>query len=213
MQDFFTNWFLHLDTHLAALAANHGSLAYLVLFAVIFIETGVVIMPFLPGDSLLFVAGMLAGQEILQLPVLVPTLIIAAIAGDSLNYAVGAILRQRTVDIGRLRFLKPEYIARTHAFFEQYGGKTIVLARFVPIVRTLAPFVAAFGQMKLRTFLTYNIIGAVAWVALLVGAGYALGNVPVVRDNLNIALLAIVLLSIAPGIVHKITEKNRQKKS
>src|SRR5690606_21230179 len=108
--------------------------------------------------------------------------------------------------------LKPEYIARTHSFFEQYGGKTIVLARFVPIVRTLAPFVAAFGQMKLRTFLAYNIMGAIAWVVLLVGAGYGLGNVPLVRENLNIALLAIVFLSILPGIIHKIRERSRTTK-
>lgn len=212
MLTFLIDWIFHLDTHLAALAANHGTLVYLVLFAIIFVETGIVVMPFLPGDSLLFVAGTLAAQHVLQLSVLIPALVIAAIAGDTVNYAVGRMVRRRTIDTGQLHFLKREHVARTDSFFKRHGAKTVVLARFVPIVRTLAPFVAALGRMELRTFLSYNILGAIAWVALLVGAGYSLGNLPFVSDNLNVVLLGIVLASLLPGVVSKATSRAGTKK-
>ncbi len=197
------DWFLHLDTHLSALAANHGTFVYLALFAVIFIETGIVVMPLLPGDSLLFVAGALAAQQALNLPILIPFLAVAAIAGDTVNYSVGSAVRKRTVDTTRLRLLKPEYVEQTNLFFERHGSKAIVLARFVPIVRTIAPFIAAFGRMDYGIFLKYNIIGAFFWVVSLVGAGYALGTLPIVSDNLNTVLLGIVLLSLLPSVINK----------
>jgi membrane-associated protein len=202
------DWVMHLDTHLGALAASHGALVYLVLFAVIFIETGVVILPFLPGDSLLFVGGALAAQGTFRLPILIPVLIIAAIAGDGANYAVGSLMRKKVADGHRLRLIKPEYLARTKGFFERHGRKTIVLARFVPIVRTFAPFVAALGSMSYRTFLAYNVIGGVAWVAALVAAGYAFGNLPWVGDHLTLVLLAIVALSLMPGLIGWIRERS-----
>lgn len=203
MLSLITDLVLHLDTHLATLAANHAVLVYLVIFCVIFVETGVVVAPFLPGDSLLFIAGTLAAQQILDVAILVPILLVAAIAGDTLNYAVGSVMRRRTIDTKRLRILKPEHLARTTLFFERHGSKTIVLARFVPIVRTLAPFVAALGRMEYGTFLKYNIIGAFIWVFSLVGAGHMLGNLPLVSENLNAVVLGIVLLSLLPTLIGK----------
>jgi membrane-associated protein len=203
-------WVLHLDTHLAALAASHGALVYVVLFAIIFVETGVVVLPFLPGDSLLFVTGALAAQGIIELPILFPLLVVAAIAGDALNYAVGSVVRKRAVDTRRLRFVKPEYVSRTQAFFDRHGRKTIVLARFVPIVRTLAPFVAALGSMAYPVFLAYNVIGALVWVGSLLGAGYVFGNLPWVSQNLTVVVLAIVAISILPGIIGWISERGRK---
>ena len=204
MLSILIDWVFHIDTHLRALADNHTVLVYAVLFAVIFIETGVVVAPFLPGDSLLFIAGTLAAQQVMHLSILIPVLAIAAIAGDTLNYALGTAVRRRTVDAHRLRFLKPEHIARTHAFFERHGGKAVVLARFVPIVRTLAPFCAALGRMQYRIFLKYNVIGGLLWVVGLVGAGYLLGNIPFVGDNLNAVLLGIIFLSLLPTVAGKI---------
>lgn len=195
------DWALHLDTHLAALAASHDMLVYGVLFGVIFMETGVVILPFLPGDSLLFVTGALAAQGIFSLPIIVPLLIVAAVGGDALNFAVGGAMRGKAVDKHRLRFIKTEYIARTEAFFDRHGEKTIVLARFVPIVRTLAPLVAALGNMPYKSFFVYNVAGGAAWVGLLVGVGYAFGNVAWVGAHLTAVLLGIVALSVLPGFL------------
>jgi len=191
------------------LAAQHGVLVYAVLLAVIFIETGIVVMPFLPGDSLLFVAGTLAAQHLLALPLLLPLLAIAAIAGDSLNYALGALAGRRIDESGRIPLVKPAHIARTHAFFERHGHKTIVLARFVPIVRTLAPFLAGVGSMRYRVFAAYNIVGGLVWVTSLLLAGYAFGNVPFVSEHLNAVLLGIVALSLVPAVIHKLMPAGR----
>jgi membrane-associated protein len=196
-----TDWILHLDTHLAALASSHAVLVYVVLFAVIFIETGVVILPFLPGDSLLFVAGAMAAQGTFSLPVLLPLLMLAAVLGDSLNYAIGSRMRASMVDRHRLRFIKPEYLQRTHDFFDRHGRKTIVLARFVPVVRSFTPFVAALGHMPYRVFFAYNVVGGVAWVGALIGAGIAFGNLPWVADHLTIVILGIVAVSLLPGLI------------
>lgn len=201
MPTMLIDWFFHLDTHLAALAASHGAIVYAILFAVIFIETGVVVMPFLPGDSLLFVAGALAAKGTFSLPVLAPMLVVAAIAGDAMNFAIGSLMRKKVLDTRRIPFVKPEHLDRTHAFFDRHGRKTIVLARFVPIVRTLAPFVSALGNMSYSVFLVYNVVGALVWVGLLVGAGYAFGNLPWVSQNLTAVVLAIVFLSILPGLI------------
>jgi len=205
------DWFLHLDRHLAMLATEYQLLVYVLLFAVIFVETGLVIMPFLPGDSLLFVTGALAAKGMLSLPVLIPLLIVAAVVGDIVNFAIGTRFRDRVKHGYRLRFIKPEHIAHTERFFERHGPKTIVLARYVPIVRTLAPFVAALGSMRYRTFISYNIAGGVLWVVSLTVAGYAFGNIKWVNDNLTAVILGIIVLSLVPGLVAWMQEHYRSR--
>jgi membrane-associated protein len=205
------DWILHLDTHLAALASSHAVLVYVALFAVIFIETGVVVLPFLPGDSLLFVAGAMAAQGTFSLPVLVPLLMLAAILGDSMNYAIGSRMRASMVDKHRIRFIKPEYLERTHDFFDRHGRKTIVLARFVPVVRTFAPFVAALGHMAYRVFLAYNVVGGMLWVGALIGAGVAFGNLPWVSEHLTLVILGIVAVSLVPGLIGWLTGKKQDE--
>lgn len=192
---------LHLDKHLLMLVRDYGLWVYAILFAIIFLETGVVVTPFLPGDSLLFVAGTLAAAGELNVNAMVGLLIVAAILGDSLNYAVGRYLGPRMFRHRGSGLLRQEYLDRTHAFFERHGGKTVVIARFVPIVRTYAPFVAGLGQMDYRRFLAFNVSGAVLWVAALSYAGYFFGNFTFVRDNLTAVIFGIILLSISPGIV------------
>jgi len=197
----FIDWMLHLDTYLAVLTAQYGPWIYLILFAVIFIETGLVIMPFLPGDSLLFVCGALSATGILDPVIAVPVLLLAAISGDAVNFAIGASVRRRGIDTGRIPFLKPAHLKATHDFFDRHGRKTIVLARFVPIVRTLAPFVAALGNMPYRGFMAYNVAGGVLWVVSLTAVGNAFGNVPWVSKNLTAVLMGLIVLSILPGII------------
>jgi len=197
----FVDLILHLDQHLRELAQNYGAWVYAVLFVIVFLETGVVVTPFLPGDSLLFVAGALAASGELNVHGLVVLLIAAAIAGDSLNYAIGRYLGPRVFRFDDSRFFKRAYVERTHAFFERHGGKAIILARFVPIVRTYAPFVAGIGAMRYRHFLMFNVAGAVLWVALLAYAGFFFGNLPLVRNNLTVVILGIVVLSIMPAVV------------
>lgn len=197
----FLDLVLHLDQHLRDLALNYGPWVYAVLFGIIFFETGLVVTPFLPGDSLLFVAGTVAAAGELDIHLMVLLLIAAAIAGDSLNYAIGHYLGPRVFRFDDSRFFKRAYVERTHAFFERHGGKAIILARFVPIVRTYAPFVAGIGAMHYRRFLMFNVTGAVLWVALLAYAGFFFGNLTWVRNNLTVVILGIVVLSIMPGIV------------
>jgi membrane-associated protein len=208
----FLDWFLHLDRHLTLLATEYQLLVYVLLFAVIFVETGVVVMPFLPGDSLLFVTGALAAKGMLSLPVLIPLLIVAAVLGDIVNFGIGTIFRERIKHGYRLRLIKPEHIAHTERFFERHGPKTIVLARYVPIVRTLAPFVAALGSMRYRTFLAYNVAGGALWVISLTVAGYVFGNIPWVNDNLTAVILGIIVLSLVPGIVAWLQERYRSSR-
>jgi membrane-associated protein len=205
------DWILHLDKYLSALATEHSTLVYVLLFAVIFIETGVVVLPFLPGDSLLFVAGALAAKGMFSLPLLMPLLIVAAVAGDAMNFAIGSLLRGRIKAGRRIRFIKPEYLAHTEGFFDRHGRKTIVLARYVPVVRTFAPFVAALGSMHYGTFLAYNLAGGTLWVVSLLGAGYAFGNVPWVSQNLTAVLLGIIALSLLPGLVAWLQEQRSKK--
>ena len=197
----FFDLVLHLDRHLLELAQNYGVWIYAVLFLIVFLETGVVVTPFLPGDSLLFVAGTVAAAGELNIHGLVLLLIAAAIAGDSLNYGVGRYLGPRVFRFDDSRFFKRAYLDRTHAFFERHGGKAIILARFVPIIRTYAPFVAGIGAMRYQRFLMFNVTGAVLWVALLAYAGYFFGNLPLVRNNLTVVVLGIIVLSIMPGLI------------
>jgi membrane-associated protein len=197
----FLDLVLHLDQHLRELAESYGAWIYGVLFLIVFLETGVVVTPFLPGDSLLFVAGTLAAAGELNIHLLVLLLIVAAIGGDSLNYSIGRYLGPRVFRFEDSRFFKRAYVERTHAFFERHGGKAIIIARFVPIIRTYAPFVAGIGSMPYRRFLMFNVAGAVLWVMLLAYAGFFFGNLPLVRNNLTTVILGIIVLSIMPAII------------
>ncbi|TAK85560.1 MAG: DedA family protein [Betaproteobacteria bacterium] len=188
---------LHLDRHLAAFVAQHGGWVYLLLFVIVFCETGLVVTPFLPGDSLLFVAGTLAAVGGMDVAVVIAVLIAAALSGDNANYWIGRWAGMRLFS----RWLNPAYLKRTHEFYERHGGKTIIIARFVPIVRTYVPFVAGVGEMPYLRYLAYCFFGASLWVGSLCLAGYFFGNIPAVKNNLTAVILAIVLLSVSPGIV------------
>ncbi|MBU3666949.1 MAG: DedA family protein [Rhodocyclaceae bacterium] len=195
----FADLVLHLDKHLVFFVQQYGDWVYGLLFAIIFTETGVVIAPFLPGDSLLFVAGALCVTEGLSLSVLMVLLIVAAILGDAVNYSVGRWFGDALMK--RTRLISPEKIKYTQDFFEKHGPKTIVIARFLPIVRTMAPFVAGFSGMDAKRFLTYNVSGGILWVVSLTVAGYLFGNIPLVKNNLTAVILLIIFLSILPGII------------
>jgi membrane-associated protein len=189
--------FLHLDQHLGELISQYGIWTHLILFLIVFCETGLVITPFLPGDSLLFAAGTFAAIGALDLWLMVVLLTIAAILGDTVNYWIGAYIGPRAFR-GDIRFLRKEYLDRTHAFYEKHGGKTIILARFLPIIRTFAPFVAGVGAMSYPKFITYNVVGAVLWVGLFVLGGYFFGNITIVRENFTLVILAIIAISVMP---------------
>ena len=195
--------FLHLDEHLNQIVTTYGVWTHLILFAIVFAETGLVVTPFLPGDSLLFAAGALAALGSLDLWLLVVLLIGAAILGDTVNYWVGAWIGPRAFS-GNVRFLRKDYLERTHAFYEKHGGKTIILARFVPIIRTFAPFVAGVGAMSYPRFILYNVTGALLWVGLFVPLGYFFGNMPTVKENFSLVILAIIALSVMPIAVEAI---------
>lgn len=201
---------LHIDQHLVEIVNEYQTWTYLILFLIIFIETGIVVMPFLPGDSLLFAAGMLAAQpNELNVGLLIVLLLVAAITGDSLNYAIGKRFGMQVTKFKLFgkQVIKQEQIEKTHSFYAKYGSKTIVIARFVPIVRTLAPFVGGIGRMNYGTFLTYNVIGAILWVVGITLAGYFLGNIPIVRDNFSTVVLLIIVLSILPIIFEVVKER------
>jgi membrane-associated protein len=205
------NNILHLDRFLDDVIRDYHTWTYLFLFGVIFMETGLVVTPFLPGDSLLFAAGAVAARAGSPLNVLLLYLLlcVAAILGDTVNYWVGHFIGPRAFS-GNIRFLKKEYLDRTHAFYEKYGGKTIILARFIPIIRTFAPFVAGIGRMRYRTFLFYSFCGSVAWVGSLTYAGFYFGSVPAIRQNLTLAIGIIVLLSISPALVEYLRHRARR---
>ncbi len=196
---YFFDLFTHLDQVLADLLRNYGTWTYTILFVVIFCETGLVVTPFLPGDSLLFLAGAFASRGLNPYLIFV-ILSFAAILGDTVNYWLGHYIGPKAFT-GRVRFLKKEYLDRTHRFYEKYGGKTIILARFVPIIRTFAPFVAGIGAMNYARFIVYNIIGGVAWVAIFVFAGYWFGEIPRVKTNIHWVILAIIVISVMPMVV------------
>jgi membrane-associated protein len=203
--------FLHLDQYLGQIIQNYGTWTYLLLFFVIFMETGFVVTPFLPGDSLIFAAGAFAGLGYLNVGILFAVLGLAAIAGDTANYWIGHYIGPRAFS-GSVRFLKKEYLDHTHAFYEKYGGKTIIIARFVPIIRTFAPFVAGVGAMTYPKFIAYNVIGGLAWVALFTFGGYFFGNLPVVQQNFSFVILAIIFISVLPAIIQIIVERHSSKK-
>ncbi|HEY7503668.1 MAG TPA: DedA family protein [Gemmatimonadales bacterium] len=201
--------FLHLDEHLNQIVTSYGVWTHLILFAIVFAETGLVVTPFLPGDSLLFAAGALAAIGSLDLWLLVVLLIGAAILGDTVNYWVGAWIGPRAFS-GNVRFLRKDYLDRTHAFYEKHGGKTIILARFIPIIRTFAPFVAGVGAMTYPRFILYNVTGALLWVGLFVPLGYFFGNMPTVKENFSLVILAIIAISVMPIAVEAIRTRRRR---
>ncbi|TAN53441.1 MAG: DedA family protein [Methylococcaceae bacterium] len=195
----FVDIVLHLDRYLIDVVQNYGPWTLAILFAIVFLETGVVLLPFLPGDSLLFACGALAGAGNLNIAWVFAVLALAAVLGDALNYWIGARIGARAFS-GRIRWLNQAHLQRTHDFYEKYGSKTIVLARFVPIVRTFAPFVAGVGSMSYRRFAFYNIAGALLWCVLLLGGGYFFGNLPLVRKNFSLVIVAIIVLSVMPVV-------------
>jgi membrane-associated protein len=201
---------LHLDKYLSAVIQQYGLWTYAILFLVIFVETGFVVMPFLPGDSLLFAAGTFAALKALKVGWLILLLSLAAIIGDTVNYWVGRRVGPKVFCKDEARFFKKEYLDRTHAFYEKHGGKTIIIARFVPIIRSFAPFVAGIGRMSYGRFLAFNVVGGIGWVVLLVGAGYFFGTIPVVQENYSIAVLAIIAISTVPIAAEYLKHRRRK---
>ncbi|MDW5418374.1 MULTISPECIES: DedA family protein [unclassified Iodobacter] len=199
--------FLHLDVYLAEIIRQYGNWVYALLFSVIFVETGVVIMPFLPGDSLLFVAGMLAGGGHMNLYVLMGLLFTAAVLGDAVNYTIGRYFGHKLFANKDSKIFRQDYLQKTHAFYERHGGKTIILARFVPIVRTFAPFVAGMAAMSYHRFLMFNLIGAAVWVVSLLSAGYFLGGIPFIAKNIGSIAIALVLIPALPVVIEFIKMK------
>ncbi|MCC6503660.1 MAG: DedA family protein [Deltaproteobacteria bacterium] len=205
----FIQIFLHLDKHLAAVIQAYGGWTYLILFLIIFCETGLVVTPILPGDSLLFAIGSFAALGAIKLEYLLFGLTVAAILGDSVNYAIGHYMGPKVFSKKDSRIFKKEYLDKTHRFYEKYGAKTIIFARFVPIVRTFAPFVAGIGAMSYGKFLTYNVVGGVAWICLFVLGGYFFGGLPIVKENFTAVILAIIVISIMPGVIEYIRSRRR----
>jgi len=201
---------LHVDKHLQHFAQGHGTLIYGLLFAIIFCETGLIIMPFLPGDSLLFAVGALAAQNFVRIELIIPMLMCAAIIGDNLNYWIG---RKAGGWIVNQRWFKRDYLAKTEAFFIKHGGKAIILARFVPIVRTFAPFTAGFGRMDYRRFLSYSLGGGLLWVLSFIVAGYFLGSIPVIKNNLKLVFLLIIFVSVLPIVFEVLKHKAEAKRA
>ena len=200
MELFATLWdfVVHLDAHLAAFVAEHGAWVYALLFAIVFCETGLVVTPFLPGDSLLFVVGALAAAGAMDIALVMALLVSAALCGDNVNYWVGRWAGPRVFRVEDSRWFNRRYLERTHAFYERHGGKAILIARFVPIVRTYVPFVAGIGTMPYLRFLAFSVAGALLWVVSLCLAGYWFGNIPLVKDNLGAVILAIFIISVMP---------------
>jgi membrane-associated protein len=212
--DFFVNIidiFLHLDTHLMVITQTYGAWTYGILFLIVFCETGLVVTPFLPGDSLLFATGTLAALGAFHPALIIILLITAAVLGNTTNYFVGYKIGARLLANENSRIFKKSYIAKTHEFYEKYGGKTIMMAQFVPIVRTFAPFMAGVGKMSYFHFAAYNVSGAIVWVTVCTLAGYFFGNIPFVRNNFSVVVLAIITISLLPAIIEYI--KHRRAKS
>lgn len=192
---------VHLDTYLSYIINNYGLEAYLIIFLIVFCETGLVVTPFLPGDSMIFVLGALGASGEINLLAIASALILAAVLGNMLNYQIGRWVGPKVFERESGRFFKKEYLLRTHAFFEKHGGKTIVIARFIPIIRTFAPFVAGIGEMAYTRFTVYNLVGSVSWVLVCLLAGYSFGNIPVVEENFTLIIVAIIVISLIPALI------------
>jgi membrane-associated protein len=207
----FVDIVLHLDAHLLMLVHQYGMWVYAILFAIIFAETGLVVAPFLPGDSLLFVTGALCGMGSLDLGIVLPLLVLAAFGGDNTNYWIGRLLGLRLLNKASPRFIKHEHLEKTHAFFDKHGGKTIIFARFLPIIRTFAPFVAGIGTMRYRLFVMFSALGSLAWIGSLTLAGYFFGNIPVIKNNLTLMIVVIIFISFIPAIREFIRHRRAAK--
>ena len=201
--------FLHLDVYLHQITSSYGVASYILLFIVIFCETGLVVTPFLPGDSLIFAVGALCAKGMFNTPGVYAMLCFAAVLGDTVNYHIGHMLREKVESKQEIRFIKREYLERTQAFFEKHGGKTIIIARFIPIIRTFAPFVSGVGRMSYARFISYNAIGGIMWVTLALFSGYFFGNIPLVKDNFSLVIIGIVIISVIPGVVVYLKEKRK----
>ena len=207
----FIDIFLHLDKSLSTVIQTYGSTTYILLFMVILCETGLVILPFLPGDSLLFAAGAFAAKGDMNVASLFMALSVAAILGDSINYEMGRLIGPKIAQREKSRFINKEHIAKTHEFYEKYGTKTIIIARFIPIIRTFAPFVAGLGNMSYKKFFQYNVVGGVTWIAVCLLAGYFFGNIPIVKQNFSLVILAIIIVSLIPAVIEFIRHKSISK--
>ena len=206
----FVDLILHLDVHLLALTQQYGIWVYAILFLIIFSETGLVVMPFLPGDSLLFVAGALCGMGSLELGLLVPLLILASFSGDNTNYWIGRLIGTSLVKHANSRFFNHAHLEKTHAFYEKHGGKTILFASFLPIVRTFAPFVAGIAMMNYRLFLAFSALGSIVWISFFTVGGYFFGNIPIIKNNLTVMVLVIVFVSLLPALIELIRHRKRK---
>jgi membrane-associated protein len=209
---FLFEFIMHIDVHLSEIIQNYGVWTYLILFLIIFCETGLVVTPFLPGDSLLFAAGTFAARGDFNAMWLSAILSIAAVLGDTANYWIGSFVGPRVFHKEHVRFLNKEYLDRTHKFYEKYGGKTIIIARFVPIIRTFAPFVAGIGSMTYWHFISYNVIGGIVWILAFIFAGYYFGNIPMVKSNFTMVIFAIIIISVLPGVIEFIRQHKMNKK-
>ena len=207
----FIDIFLHLDKSLSTVIQTFGSTTYIILFLVILCETGLVVLPFLPGDSLLFAAGAFAAKGDMNVASLLMALSVAAIIGDSINYEIGRLIGPKIAQQERSRFINKEHIAKTHEFYEKYGTKTIIIARFIPIIRTFAPFVAGLGNMSYKKFIRYNMVGGIAWISICLFAGYFFGNISIVKQNFSLVILAIIIVSLIPAVIEFIRHKSNSK--
>lgn len=205
------DFILHVDRHLAEFVAANGAWIYALLFLIVFVETGLVVMPFLPGDSLLFAAGAIAATGGMDPFLMAGLLFVAAVLGDTVNYQVGHYIGPRVFDM-QSRWIKREYLLKTQAFFEKHGGKTVIIARFMPFARTFAPFVAGVGTMRYPRFLAYNVIGAFLWVSSFVTLGYFFGNLPAVKENFTLVIFGIIIISVLPGVIEYLRHRMAQKK-
>jgi membrane-associated protein len=206
----FLDFVVHLDKHLSTLIQQFGLWTYLILFVVIFCETGLVVTPFLPGDSLLFAAGTFAAVKALHVGWLFVILSAAAVIGDTANYWIGHFVGPKVFRQEKTRFFKKAYLDKTHRFYEKYGAETIIIARFVPIIRTFAPFVAGIGRMSYWKFISYNVIGGIGWVAVFVFGGYFFGNIPFVKSNFSLVILAIIIISVLPGLIEFLRHRREE---
>lgn len=208
---FITSFILHLDQSLIGIIQNYGLWTYLLLFLIIFCETGLVVTPFLPGDSLIFASGALAAMGSMNIIIFFIVFFLAAVIGDTVNYYIGNKIGNKILEKENMKFLKKEHIIRAHTFYEKHGSMTIVIGRFIPIIRTFVPFVAGMGEMNYMTFIVYNILGGFLWVMLFTTGGYFFGNLPIIKDNFSIVLIAIIEISIVPAIITLITERKKEK--
>jgi membrane-associated protein len=204
-----TDILLHLDKYLDSVIRSYGGLTYGILFLIVFCETGLVVTPILPGDSLLFATGTFAALGSLDVGLIIILLSIAAIAGDTVNYWIGYLVGPKVFSKEKSRFFNKDYLARTHRFYQKYGGKTIIIARFIPIIRTFAPFVAGIGSMTYKRFITYNILGGIGWIVTFVLGGYFFGNIPLVKNNFGLIILAIIFISVLPAIIEYLHQRRQ----